>query len=504
MIAAKKVPMSVGKSNLGAEIANSLTLEDWHLAARGRHARRNILGLTFLAFCHSVLAFVCGDTFFAFLLAAFIGASLVVYFTVRQISVERWLNATHLLGLIFMWAIQVYGPSGLPGAMLILPFGLAIVTSADRFDKGILAVLLISGFRLALEPLGLDQWQSSAVPAFPSVLLTSAYCLAAVQIGLIGFRNRTRQTRASISENIQRFKKEHELLQQRSVELKQANNRISQHTYSLQLQVKKERQLVTTLRNKLSDEQGILRAIDQDLRQPTEAILTEIKSLAAQLPGVDSDQTMADYFSFAEEAGGRLLDMLSQMEAYINFGKDACAPIAVNLDQMLKAAWKEASEALPKAPNPVYEASVSPDCRVLVCQEAFQRLCSELFKNAIRFKEAHLPAQVSSEVKVLASGDIQLLIRDRGIGIAPEQLEKAWGLFNRLHAHLGYEGRGIGLTLSRKLALQEGIELSISPNEGPGLCVTLIFPASIVIATPSPLPEQTDKNQEHPALLGQA
>ncbi|MBF0245989.1 MAG: HAMP domain-containing histidine kinase, partial [Planctomycetes bacterium] len=94
--------------------------------------------------------------------------------------------------------------------------------------------------------------------------------------------------------------------------------------------------------------------------------------------------------------------------------------------------------------------------------------------NAITFSlpkgEVHIEA--SSEGR-----ETRITIRDNGIGIAKEQLEKVFESFYQVREHLtrDHEGLGLGLTLARHIATYHGgrIELSSTLGEGTTVCIVL-------------------------------
>ena len=57
---------------------------------------------------------------------------------------------------------------------------------------------------------------------------------------------------------------------------------------------------------------------------------------------------------------------------------------------------------------------------------------------------------------------------DNGIGIAPENRERIFRLFERIHPATEYEGTGIGLTIVRKAIERMGAQVGFESEVGKG------------------------------------
>lgn len=61
-----------------------------------------------------------------------------------------------------------------------------------------------------------------------------------------------------------------------------------------------------------------------------------------------------------------------------------------------------------------------------------------------------------------------LCVKDDGIGIEEQYLERVFGPFTRLHGRSEYDGSGMGLTISRKIAERHGGRISVESTFGAG------------------------------------
>ena len=107
--------------------------------------------------------------------------------------------------------------------------------------------------------------------------------------------------------------------------------------------------------------------------------------------------------------------------------------------------------------------------------EAFLTQCiTNLVGNAVKFvRNGEIPrVKIRSET---AKERVRLCVEDNGIGIAPKDQQRIFGMFERLHGSESYEGTGIGLAIVRKAVDRMGGQLSVEsePGKGSTFCIDL-------------------------------
>ena len=118
---------------------------------------------------------------------------------------------------------------------------------------------------------------------------------------------------------------------------------------------------------------------------------------------------------------------------------------------------------------------VEPLPMVWANRHQMRQLFQNVIANAIKFHRpgTHPTIRVSAEP---GSDDTCVVtVSDDGIGFEPDQAERIFGVFQRLHGHAEYEGTGVGLATCRKIAERNAgsITARSTPGNGASFVVTL-------------------------------
>ena len=118
------------------------------------------------------------------------------------------------------------------------------------------------------------------------------------------------------------------------------------------------------------------------------------------------------------------------------------------------------------------------------------QLFTNLLSNAFKYSRDNMPPRITitGECATLnalglhttisdASAPFYVIkISDNGIGFEPENAEKIFQLFERLHTKSTYEGSGIGLSLCRKIAQLHGGDITAEATPGEGAIFRILIP----------------------------
>ena len=105
--------------------------------------------------------------------------------------------------------------------------------------------------------------------------------------------------------------------------------------------------------------------------------------------------------------------------------------------------------------------------QVLGHELSLAQCVANLLDNAFKFVDPGTQPRV--QVRTERRADyVRLWVEDNGIGIAPENQERIFQMFERLHGREAYEGTGIGLAVVRKAVERMGGKVGVESATGEG------------------------------------
>jgi two-component system, sensor histidine kinase len=103
-----------------------------------------------------------------------------------------------------------------------------------------------------------------------------------------------------------------------------------------------------------------------------------------------------------------------------------------------------------------------------------------LLSNAVKFTKTGEVAMIARSARIDGRDWLHVEVRDTGIGVSPEQLERLFQPFVQADSSVTKEhaGTGLGLVLTRKLAQLLGGDITVTSRVGHGSCFTLTIPVA--------------------------
>ena len=217
--------------------------------------------------------------------------------------------------------------------------------------------------------------------------------------------------------------------------------------------------------------------MSHEFRTPLDSILALSGLLLARTDGPLTGEQETQV-GFVRRSARDLLDMVDDLLAAsrVDAGQVKVRPSRFAVDDVYNAVRAMLRPLLEDRGTPLVWGA-EPGLPILHTDEAkVAQILRNLLSNALKFTER-------GEVRVSAArgpgeGTIVFRVADTGIGISPDDRERIFRDFAQVESHLQrrVRGSGLGLPLSRKLAVLLGGDLGVESTPGAGSVFSLVVP----------------------------
>ncbi|ADB61172.1 multi-sensor signal transduction histidine kinase [Haloterrigena turkmenica DSM 5511] len=213
-------------------------------------------------------------------------------------------------------------------------------------------------------------------------------------------------------------------------------------------------------------------AASHDLQEPLRMVTSYLRLLENRYgDAIDGDGQ--EFLDYAVDGAERMSEMIDGLLAYsrVETRGDPLEPVDLEgvIDDViddLQFQIDETDAALELSALPTVEGDASQ------LRQVFQNLLD----NALTYHDDD-PPRVSVDAQRQGE-QWEIAVSDAGIGIAPEDQERVFTVFDRLHGQDEYEGTGIGLALCQRIVERHGGEIRIDSEPGEGTTFTFTLPAA--------------------------
>jgi signal transduction histidine kinase/CheY-like chemotaxis protein len=220
---------------------------------------------------------------------------------------------------------------------------------------------------------------------------------------------------------------------------------------------------------------AFLGVVSHELRTPMNGVLGAAQLL--QQTRLDSSQS--EFVSMIRESGGVLLTLLNDIldVTKIEGGRLQLVPVDVDMVALiddLAPIWS----ACAAEKNLAYACEITPDLPALVVADPtrLSQILHNLLSNAIKFTQAgEIRLVVQATPRGATHCELAISVHDTGVGIAAEDMARLFQPFTQLDTRIArdFQGAGLGLSISRRLAQAMDGDLSVTSQRGEGSVFTL-------------------------------
>ncbi|RDI70811.1 sensor histidine kinase [Halopelagius longus] len=210
--------------------------------------------------------------------------------------------------------------------------------------------------------------------------------------------------------------------------------------------------------------------VSHDLQEPLRMV-TNYLSLIEDRYGHELDEDGEEFLEYAVDGAERMHAMIDGLLELSRLGTEEETFRKVDLDGVLDDVRKQLEMRIRESGAAV-EIEELPTVRGE--EDQLRQLFQNLVSNALEYSgddppTVHVSARRNGESEVIVS------VRDEGIGIDPDEQERIFEIFQRLHTREECSGSGIGLALCQRIVERHGgdVRVESEPEEGSTFSVTL-------------------------------
>ncbi|HEX2116162.1 MAG TPA: PAS-domain containing protein [Alphaproteobacteria bacterium] len=232
---------------------------------------------------------------------------------------------------------------------------------------------------------------------------------------------------------------------------------------TLEANAKRLEEYAAELKKSNSELEQFAYVASHDLQEPLRMVGSYCQMLQRRYKG-KLDKDADDFIGFAVEGAMRMQQMINDLLTYSRVGRTGRGVTEIAVEEVVKTAVSNLQAAIQES-----NAKVTWDKLPVVAGEKVQllQLFQNLIGNAIKFRADDRPIEV--HVSAARKGEQwHFQVRDNGIGIEKQYLERIFLIFQRLHDRSKYKGTGIGLAVCKKVVEHHGGRIWVESEPGKG------------------------------------
>ncbi|RQG97864.1 PAS domain-containing protein [Natrarchaeobius chitinivorans] len=211
-------------------------------------------------------------------------------------------------------------------------------------------------------------------------------------------------------------------------------------------------------------------AASHDLQEPLRMVTSYLQLLERRY-GDELDEDAGEFIDYAVDGAERMREMIDGLLEYARVETQGDPFEPVELNEVLDDVRTDLQLQIERS-----DARIEADSLPQISGDRGQlrQVFQNVLSNAIEYSGDEPP-----RVTVSAERDgsrWRVSIHDEGVGIDPDETDRVFEVFQRLHSHDESEGTGIGLALCRRIVERHGGEIWLESEPGEGSTFSFTLP----------------------------
>ncbi|MDX1692809.1 MAG: ATP-binding protein [Ketobacteraceae bacterium] len=237
--------------------------------------------------------------------------------------------------------------------------------------------------------------------------------------------------------------------------------------------------LLAELERSNQDLQDFAFVASHDLQEPLRKIRVFSDRLQAKLGDEVGDSK--DYLDRMHSAAERMAHLIDDLLEYSRVSTKGSSFQPVNIDKVISEVLETLDLKITET-NATIEVGEIPDIHGDKAQ--IKQLLQNIIGNALKFIPEDRDPVITISSKPVTGENFQdqntrwcdILIKDNGIGVDPQYLERIFMPFKRLYPKSQYSGTGIGLAICKKIVERHKGKITATSTEGEGTTFIIRLP----------------------------
>ncbi len=207
-----------------------------------------------------------------------------------------------------------------------------------------------------------------------------------------------------------------------------------------------------------------------DLQEPLRTVIGFVQLLQKRYNN-QLDAEANQFIDFTVDGAKRMEALIKDLLAYARVGSHGKELAPTDAGTALR-------QALDNLNTRIHETAAEITCGELPTIRADNVQLVQLFQNLIG-NALKFHGETPPKIRVDASRNEdhwRFTVRDNGIGIAPEALDRIFLIFERLHTRTQYPGTGIGLAICKRIVDRHGGRIWVESEPGQGATFSFTLP----------------------------
>ncbi|HZS00744.1 MAG TPA: PAS domain S-box protein [Chloroflexota bacterium] len=208
-----------------------------------------------------------------------------------------------------------------------------------------------------------------------------------------------------------------------------------------------------------------------DLQEPLRMVASYTQLLARRY-GDKLDADAQEFINYAVDGARRMQALINDLLVYSRVGTRAVEFEPVDCNAVVDQVVADLGAAIEDERAVVTRGNLPT---IMADELQMSQLFQNLIGNAIKFHGERAPRV---DVNAERQGSNWLFsVRDNGIGIEPQYIDRIFVIFQRLHSRAEYPGTGIGLAICKKIVERHGGRIWLESQVGEGTTFYFTLPA---------------------------